>query len=247
MIAPYAADPVEIIITGELSSKPFIDMTLAVMSSFGVEVEREKYSHFLIQPAKYMPQASYSIESDATAASYFFAAPAICGGSIRVEAISHKLNQGDIRFLDVLACMGCSIIEKDNSMEVTGPVELKGIDIDMGDFSDTAQTLAVIAPFAVTPTIIKGISSSRLKETDRISAICAELCKIGIQTVEHNDGMTIFPASKFQSAKINTYNDHRMAMAFSLIGLRIPGISIENPGCVSKTFPNFFEVLETLR
>jgi 3-phosphoshikimate 1-carboxyvinyltransferase len=247
MIAPYAAKPVEIEITSELNSKPFVDMTLAIMSDYSVEVKRKGYSHFLVHPACYTPRASYSIEMDATAASYFFAAPAICGGTVCVEGMSRRSNQGDIQFLDVLNKMGCTITENNNSIEVTGSAELKGLDIDMSDISDTAQTLAAVAPFAVSPTRIRGIASSRLKETDRVSAICTELRKIGVCTEELPDGMTIFPTQNFQPAVIQTYNDHRMAMAFSLIGLRIPGIFIENPDCVSKTFPKFFEVLETLR
>jgi 3-phosphoshikimate 1-carboxyvinyltransferase len=247
MIAPYASSPVEIEITTELNSKPYVDMTLAVMSDFGVEVERKGYNSFSVHPARYSPLSAYSIESDATAASYFFAAPAICGGTVRVDAISRRLKQGDIKFLDVLAQMGCAIYEDENSISVTGPAELSGLDIDMRDIPDTAQTLAVVAPFAATPTHIRGIASARVKETDRISAVCAELRKIGVQVDEHEDGMTIFPASEFQPAAVQTYNDHRMAMAFSLIGLRVPGIEIENPVCVSKTFPTFFDVLGALR
>ena len=143
--------------------------------------------------------------------------------------------------------MGCAIEEKGNSIKITSPVELKGLDIDMSDIPDTAQTLAAVAPFAVSPTRIRGIESARVKETDRISAVCAELRKIGVRVDEHDDGMTIFPCSQFNPAVIHTYNDHRMAMAFSLIGLRVPGIIIDNPGCVSKTFPNFFNIQEALR
>jgi len=247
MTAPYASTPVEIEITNKLNSKPYVDMTLAVMSDFGVEVERDDYNSFLIRPARYSPLSAYSIETDATAASYFFAAPAICGGAVRVDGISRKSIQGDIQFLDILARMGCAINEVENSIMVTGPAELVGLDIDMCDIPDTAQTLAAVAPFAASPTRIRGIASARVKETDRISAVCSELRKIGVRVDEHEDGMTIFPCSQFHPAVIHTYNDHRMAMAFSLIGLRVPGISIDNPGCVSKTFPNFFDVQETLR
>ena len=244
MTAPYASAPVEIEITAELNSKPYIDMTLAVMSDFGVGVERDGYKNFLVPSACYSPLSEYSIESDASAASCFFAAPAICGGSVRVDAISRGSKQGDIKFLDVLAQMGCGITEDENSIKVSGPAELMGLDVDMRDISDTALTLSVVAPFAASPTRIRGIASARLKETDRVSAVCAELRKIGVRVDEHEDGMTIFPCGQFHPALIQTYNDHRMAMAFSLIGLRVPGITIENPGCVSKTFPNFFEVQE---
>jgi len=247
LTAPYAYTPVEIEITTELNSKPYIDMTLAVMSEFGVEIDRDGYNAFFIHPTRYSPVSTYSIESDASAASYFFAAPAICGGTVCVKNISSKSNQGDIKFLDILSRMGCVVTEYDNSIEVTGTEKLIGLDVSMLDISDTAQTLAMIAPFASSPTRIRGITTSRLKETDRISATSTELRKIGVRVDEHEDGMTIYPSKEFHHAVVKTYDDHRMAMAFSLIGLRVPGIVVENPGCVSKTFPNFFSVLETLR
>jgi 3-phosphoshikimate 1-carboxyvinyltransferase len=247
MVAPYARTPVEIHVSSELSSKPYVDMTLAVMSDFGVAVQRTGYMRFLLQPAHYQPQKIYSIESDASAASYFFAAPAILGGAVRVEDISRQSNQGDIGFLDVLQRMGCTVVEGADFIEVRGANSLIGVDVDMRDIPDTAQTLAAIAPFASTPTRIRGIASARSKETDRVAATCAELKRLGVQVEEHADGMTIQPCETIQPAVVQTYNDHRMAMAFSLIGLRVPGVTIENPACVSKTFPNFFEVLESLR
>lgn len=247
MVAPYAQSHVEIEVTTELNSKPYVDMTLSIMQDFGINVERDEYKHFTISPALYSPLSTYLIESDASAASYFFAAPAICGGVVHVDNISRKSVQGDIAFLDVLAQMGCSVDEKDNSLEVTGPIKLNGVDIDMRDIPDTAQTLAAIAPFAATPTRIHGIASARVKETDRVSAVCTELARLGVKVDEHQDGMTIYPCDEIHPKTVQTYNDHRMAMAFSLIGLRVPGVEIENPGCVSKTFPNFFETLDVLR
>ena len=247
MIAPYAQSPVEIEVSTELNSKPYVDMTLSIMADFGVSVERDGYHYFRISPAVYSPRSTYAIESDASAASYFFAAPAICGGTVRIKNISRASMQGDIGFLDVLAQMGCDINETDNSIEVTGASDLHGVDVDMRDIPDTAQTLAAIAPFASSPTRIRGIASARVKETDRVSATCTELSRLGVRVDEHEDGLTIYPCEKFRPATIRTYNDHRMAMAFSLIGLRVLGATIENPGCVSKTFPNFFGVLETLR
>jgi 3-phosphoshikimate 1-carboxyvinyltransferase len=239
----------------ELNSKPYVDMTLAVMHDFGVEVRREEYRSFSIPPAKYQLPLSalrsllstYAIESDASAASYFFAAPAICGGSVRVENISRHSKQGDIAFLTILQQMGCSVEETDRCLQVTGRAPLQGVDVDMRDIPDTAQTLAAIAPFASSPTRIRGIASARVKETDRVHATCTELARLGVRVEEHDDGMTIYPCTAFQPANIQTYNDHRMAMAFSLIGLRVPGVTIENPACVSKTFPNYFEVLDSLR
>ena len=247
MVAPYAQSPVEIEVTTELNSKPYVDMTLSVMRDFGVEVQRDGYQFFKIPITHYESQITYPIESDASAASYFFAAPAICGGTVKVENISQKSVQGDIAFLGVLEKMGCVVTESNNSITIHRPSSIVGVDIDMGDIPDTAQTLAAIAPFASTPTRIRGIASARVKETDRVAATCTELKRLGVKADEYEDGMTIYPCSTFQPATIQTYNDHRTAMSFSLIGLRMPGIEIENPGCVSKTFPDFFGVLETLR
>jgi len=255
MVAPYAKSPIEIEVTTELNSKPYVDMTIAVMKDFGGQVNRDTYQRFSIPLTTYhLPStklqsliSNYAIESDASAASYFFAAPAICNGTVRVENISRTSRQGDIAFLDVLQRMGCTLKEGDNSIEVTGTKSLKGVDVDMRDIPDTAQTLAAIAPFASSPTRIRGIASARVKETDRVHATCTELRRLGVRVEEHEDGMTIYPVEETRPAVIQTYNDHRMAMAVSLMGLRADGISIENPSCVSKTFPDFFEVLEILR
>jgi len=247
MVAPYAQKPIEVTLSTDLNSKPYVDMTITIMKDFGVEIERDGYSRFTIHPSSFFPISSYAIESDASAASYFFAAPAICGGTVKVENISRKSVQGDVAFVDVLKQMGCVVTETDNSIMVHRPSSIVGIDVDMRDIPDTAQTLAAIAPFADSPTRIRGIASARVKETDRVHATCTELARLGVQVEEHEDGMTIYPCQNFKPANIQTYNDHRMAMAFSLIGLRFDGVTIENPSCVTKTFPNFFEVLETLR
>ena len=247
MVAPYARSPMNLKVIGGLNSRPYIDMTLAVMADFGVEVARKDYDQFWIHPAHYQPHKTYAIESDASAASYFFAAPAILGGTVRVENVRRQSRQGDIAFLDILGQMGCKVNPGQNYIEVTGPEKLKGVEVDMRDISDTAQTLAVIAPFASTPTRIRGIGFIRTKEADRIGAVCAELTRLGVEVQEEPDGMTIHPAKTLQPAHIHTYKDHRMAMAFSLIGLREAGIYIEDPACVSKTFPKYFEVLDLLR
>ncbi|MCQ3937044.1 MAG: 3-phosphoshikimate 1-carboxyvinyltransferase [Chloroflexi bacterium] len=265
MVAPYARTPIEIELTTDLNSKPYVDMTLAVMRDFGVEVKRSGYQSFSVpittyqlpipnlqslsaaSPGLKLSPSNYTIESDASAASYFFAAPAICGGTVKVKNISRNSKQGDIAFLDILQKMGCTVTESDNSIMVHRPSSIAGLDINMRDIPDTAQTLAAIAPFAASPTRIRGIASARLKETDRIHAACTELGRLGVRVEEHEDGMTIYPVETMRPAVIQTYNDHRMAMAFSLIGLRFDGVTIENPSCVSKTFPDFFQVLESLR
>ena len=164
--------------------------------------------------------------------------------------ISRNSKQGDVLFVDVLQKMGCSVREGVDFIEVHGPAsqqELLGIDVDMSDIPDTAQTLAAIAPFAKTPTCIRGIQSARVKESDRVSATCAELVKLGVRVEENWDGMVIYPCENIKPAMVHTYNDHRMAMSFALIGYRHAGVQIENPGCVSKTFPNYFDVWEGLR
>jgi len=261
MVAPYAQTPIEITLSTELNSKPYVDMTLSIMQDFGVHIHRDGYRSFSVPISNYqlpitnnqspitnpqLPIPNYQIESDASAASYFFAAPAICGGTVKVENISRTSKQGDIAFLDVVTKMGCAVRETDNCLLLTGHSELHGIDVDMRDIPDTAQTLAAIAPFANSPTRIRGIASARVKESDRVHATCVELARLGVRVEEHEDGMTIHPCAKFVPATIQTYNDHRMAMAFSLIGLRFDGVTIENPSCVSKTFPNFFDVLKSL-
>ena len=246
MVAPYAKNPVELTLSTELNSKPYVEMTLAVMEEFGLSVERRGYEQFTVRTGCYQPRERYIVESDASAASYFFAAPLICGGSVCVENIRRQSKQGDIAFLDVLRQIGAEIHLRSDSVTVTGSGPLRGLDVDMRDIPDTAQTLAAIAPFANSPTRIRGIASARVKETDRVAATCAELTRLGVTVEEHPDGMTIYPCKDIRPAKIQTYNDHRMAMAFSLIGLRAPGIEIENPGCVSKTFPNYFDVLSKL-
>jgi 3-phosphoshikimate 1-carboxyvinyltransferase len=246
MVAPYAQNPVDLTLSTELNSKPYVEMTLKIMEEFGVTIESFGYAHFTVHPGRYRAQERYTIESDASAASYFFAAPLICGGTVRVENISRNSKLGDIQFLDILSQMGATIEETEDCILVTGHSPLRGLDVDMRDIPDTAQTLAAIAPFANSPTRIRGIASARVKETDRVAAACAELTRLGVTVDEHPDGMTIYPCKNIRPAKISTYNDHRMAMAFSLIGLRTPGIEIENPGCVSKTFPNYFAVLSQL-
>jgi len=247
MVAPYAQTPIEVELTTELNSKPYVNMTLTIMRDFGIETERDGYKKFVIRPNSYSLIPNYPIESDASATSYFFAAPAICGGTVKVENILRKSVQGDIAFLDVLKQMGCVVTESNNSITVHRPSSIAGLDIDMRDIPDTAQTLAAVAPFADSPTRIRGIASARVKETDRVHATCVELDRLGVRVEEHQDGMTIYPCQTFKPANIQTYNDHRMAMAFSLIGLRFDGVTIENPSCVSKTFPNFFDVLAQLQ
>lgn len=249
LVAPYAQTPVDLRVSGELNSKPYVDLTLGIMADFGVRVARDGYERFQIEPQRYCPQPEYAIESDASAASYFFAAPAILGGTLRVEHLTRRARQGDVAFLDVLGEMGCTVTEQAGGTAVTGPAagHLRGVAVDMRHIPDTAQTLAAIAPFAATPTTVRGIASARVKETDRVAACCAELRRLGVRVEEYPDGFKVYPASEIQPATVRTYDDHRMAMAFALVGLRAPGICIENPACVGKTFPEYWTVIDGLR
>jgi 3-phosphoshikimate 1-carboxyvinyltransferase len=248
-VAPYARGLVEVEVAGELSSAPYVRLTLAVMADFGVEVEHEELARFRVRPQRYHAPGVYDIEGDASAASYFFAAPAIVGGTVRVANVSRQTRQGDVDFVEVLARMGCRVEETAGGLAVSGPGEgeLMGVEVDLRHIPDTAQTLAAIAPFAATPTTIRGIVSARVKETDRVAAMCNELRRLGVRVEEHADGLTIYPAGQIRPAAIETYDDHRMAMAFALVGLRARGVVIRNPECVAKTFPRYFEVLETMK
>ena len=248
MAAPLAKQELEIAVDGALASRPYVEMTLAVMRAFGVEVEAdsacERFSNF--QAGTYRGR-EYAIEPDASAASYFFALPAILGGCMTVRNLSRASLQGDVRFVDCLEKMGCSVEGSRNAITVSrAPSEpLRGIDVDMNAIPDVAQTLAVAALFADSPTTIRNVANMRVKETDRLAALCAELRKLGADVEERPDGLTVDPTKRpLQGASIATYDDHRMAMSFALAGLRVPGVVIENPECVAKTYPNFFDDLE---
>ena len=245
LASPCFERGITIDVEGELVSKPYVDMTLATMASFGAKVDRDQYARFVIQPTGYRA-ATYRIEPDASAASYAFAAAAITGGRVRVTGLGHDARQGDVAFVDALARMGCAVERLDDAIEVRGPQTLHAIDIDMSDFSDTAQTLAVVAAFARGVTRVRGVGFIRRKETDRVGAVVEELQRCGIQAEEHEDGFDVH-GGPAHAATIETYEDHRMAMSFALFGLCVPGIRIANPRCVSKTFPEYFTMLEGLR
>ena len=247
MAAPCAANAVTIQIAGTLVSEPYVEMTLQVMRSFGVTSERAADGSYIIAPQQY-GGTEYDIEPDASAASYFFAAAAVTGGCVTVEGLSRNSLQGDIGFVEALRQMGCDVSYGPHSTTVLGPdpgTSLRGIDIDMNAISDTAQTLAAVAPFASGPTRIRNIAHVRHKETDRIAAVATELRLMGQLVEEHDDGLTIHPAP-VRPAVVQTYDDHRMAMSFAVAGLRATGIRIADPGCTRKTYPRFFEDLHKL-
>jgi 3-phosphoshikimate 1-carboxyvinyltransferase len=243
MIAPCAQRALEINVTGELVSQPYVDMTMGVMAQFGVTVGCPSPNVFQIQPQVYRA-TNYDIEPDASAASYFFAMAAVTGGEVTVAGLTQYALQGDVHFVEALEKMGCKVRYDSDTITVTGG-ELHGIDIDMNAISDTAQTLSVVALFADSPTTIRNVAHMRHKETDRISAVVTELKRMGIEATEFDDGLTINPGP-IQSTTIETYDDHRMAMSFALAGLKVEGIRIADPACTTKTYPDFFEDLEAL-
>jgi len=243
MAGPAARNDVTIQVAGELVSRPYVDMTLALMRDFGAVLSEPSPNHFHIRAIPYSGR-EYAIEPDASAASYFFAAAAVTQGEVTVEGLHRHALQGDVEFVDALVRMGCEAEWGPQSITVRGR-PLCGIEIDMNAISDTAQTLACVAPFANGPTRIHHVAHMRLKETDRVGAVVTELRRAGVQVDEHPDGMTVHPGP-VQPAEIQTYDDHRMAMSFALLGLRVPGIRIADPDCTSKTYPHYFKDLEQL-
>ena len=247
MAAPLANRELSIEIDGELASRPYVKLTLEMMRSFGVPVQTDAaFRRFVNFDKGRYAGREYAIEPDASAASYFFALPAILGGSMTIRNLSKNALQGDVGFVDCLERMGCLVTRGADFITVTrgASTPLLGIDVDMNAIPDTAQTLGVTALFAEGPTTIRNVSNMRVKETDRLSALTTELRKLGAKVEERADGLTVDPRGGLHGATIATYDDHRMAMSFSLAGLRIPGVVVENPGCVAKTYPNFFEDLE---
>lgn len=243
MAAPGANSTVQLNVVGEFVSQPYVEMTCQVMESFGVSVQRGEGEPFVIEPQSYQA-TDYHIEPDASAASYFLAAAAITGGEVTIPGLSKNSLQGDVLFAEALEQMGCQVDWGEERVTVKGGT-LKGVDIDMNAISDTAQTLSVVALFAEGPTRIRNVEHMRHKETDRVEAVANELQRMGIQVEVYQDGLTIHPGP-VKPAVIQTYDDHRMAMSFALAGLRHPGIKIADPGCTSKTYPDFFTDLQRL-
>jgi 3-phosphoshikimate 1-carboxyvinyltransferase len=249
MAGPAARDDVLISVEGRLVSKPYVAMTLAVMEAFGVEAVEDRMQKFIV-PAKQVYQArQYTVEPDASNASYFLAAAGIAGGRVTVPGLTRKSVQGDVHFAEVLGQMGCGVQWPEAGVTVRGPEagrKLEAVDVNLNDMPDVAQTLGVLALFAEGTTHIRRVANLRVKETDRLAAMAAELTKFGAKVIEREDGLSISPPERIKPAAIDTYGDHRMAMSFALAGLAVPGVVIRNPGCVNKTFPEFFGTLEKL-
>lgn len=245
-VSPYAERDVSIEIVGELISKPYVDITQSVMHSFGAEFINEDYRRLTVAAGQRYTAQDYPIEADASNASYFLAAAAVTGGTVTLENLSSESIQGDAKFVDVLERMGCQVT-RGPRLIVTGPERLRPVTADMDAMPDMAQTLALVCAFADGPSRITNLGSLRVKETDRVAAVAKELPKLGVRVEEGRDFWAIHPPSDsaYQRAEIDTYDDHRMAMAFALAGLRIPGVVINDPRCVAKTFPDFWQSWDT--
>lgn len=247
MIAPLLGGDVTIQIEGETVSKPYIDITLGMMARFGVKATVEADNRYLVKASEgYTSPGDFWVEGDASSASYFLAAAAINGGTVEVKGVGRLSVQGDKAFADVLEAMGAGIEWGDDYIRCTRG-ELTGIDMDMNHIPDAAMTIATLALFAKGPTTIRNVYNWRIKETDRLSAMAKELKKLGATVEEGRDYLTVQPLEKTRLAEIDTYNDHRMAMCFAMVAVAGHDVVINDPECTHKTFPEFFDVLDSIR
>jgi 3-phosphoshikimate 1-carboxyvinyltransferase len=248
LAAPLANGPVTVEIVGEQVSKPYLDITLNMIRQFGAEADHVDYQRFTVQPGRYKSPGRFLVEGDASAASYFLAAGAIAGNGVTVHGIGNDSVQGDIAFVEVLRAMGAQVNVQAESIRVQPGAQrsLKGVDLDLNHIPDAAMTVAVLALFATGTTKLRNIYNWRVKETDRLDAMARELAKVGATVVEGPDFLEITPPRIWQTAAIDTYDDHRIAMCFALCALAGAPITINEPGCVSKTFPEYFQEFERL-
>ena len=246
LASPMAKDDMTISIIGELVSKPYIDITIHIMKEFGVDVVNDNYEKFTIKGGQtYKAVDSFMVEGDASSASYFLAAAAIKGGTVKVTGIGKNSIQGDVAFAEVLEKMGAKVEWGDDYVSVTKG-ELNAVDMDFNHIPDAAMTIATTALFAKGTTILRNIYNWRVKETDRLFAMATELRKVGAEVEEGEDYLKITPPSQLKHAAIDTYDDHRMAMCFSLLALDPVSVTINEPECTAKTFPTYFDVLESV-
>lgn len=243
LAGPLGRHGLRLHLKGTVASRPYLDLTLGVMADFGAGGRWEGDDTVVVAPGHYRARR-YDVEPDASSASYFLAAAAIAGGRVTVEGLGTASRQGDARFVDLLERLGARVERAPHRLTVTGGA-LHGADLDLRDQPDMAQTVAVLGVFADAPVTVRGVGIIRDHETDRIAAVVSELRRAGIDAREHDDGFTVQPGTP-RPAVVRTYDDHRMAMSFALLGLRVPGIGIADPGCVAKTFPGFWDVLGSL-
>ncbi|HWD21807.1 MAG TPA: 3-phosphoshikimate 1-carboxyvinyltransferase [Burkholderiales bacterium] len=247
MALPLAGKPSRIEVQGELVSKPYVEITLNVMRRFGVVVTRNGWQDFLVPGSSYASPGRILVEGDASSASYFLAAGALGGGRVRVEGVGRDSIQGDVRFTEVLERMGARVSLFDDAIEVrSAQAKLKPIDMDLNHIPDAAMTAAVMALFADGPSRLRNIASWRVKETDRLAAMATELRKLGAEVEEGSDYLEISPGTIRPNVSIDTYGDHRMAMSFSLVALAGVPVTINDPACVAKTFPDYFKLFRSI-
>lgn len=245
--APFAQDDVEIVIRGKVPSRPYVELTIETMRAFGAEAVKTPDGYRARAGLPYAARRC-SIEGDFSSASYFFLAAALCGGKVRVENINPGTLQGDIRILDVMELFGCEVRKGESWVEVAGGGPVRGeMEIDMGDMPDMVPTAAVLAAVRPDRTVIRNVGHLRVKESDRIRALASELRKIGAAADEMEDGLIIEGGGAVRGAEIETWNDHRIAMSFAVLGLAAAGMRVRDPGCVGKSFPGFWRALEGLR
>lgn len=243
----YGPEDLEIEIDGEVAAKPYVAMTLRMMRQFGVTVENDSYQRFIIPKGQHYRGLDYTIEPDLSNACYFWTMAVLTGGTVLVNGSKLNSLQGDIKFLNVLERLGAKVQETPDGVMVQGPKggKFPGIEVDLGDTPDQTMTLAALAPFADGPTIIRNVELIKYHESNRLQAIVTELTRLGIAVRETDDGLEIFPGMP-KPGRVETYDDHRMAMAFALLGLRADGIEIDNPDCTAKTFAGYFEVFDRI-
>ncbi|MFZ0448150.1 MAG: 3-phosphoshikimate 1-carboxyvinyltransferase [Desulfatiglandaceae bacterium] len=246
LAAPYAEEDTQIIVSGPISSSPYVYMTLQVMEAFGASVSRKGYEHFSVRSKVHYRPTVFVVEADASSASYFWAAAAVSGGSVTTENVDpFSSSQGDMGFLDILEKMGCGVRREPDGVTVQG-APLKGVEVDMLHMPDMVPTLAAVALFAKGGTVIRNVAHLRLKESDRLSAICLEWSRLGAHVKEMKDGLVIEGGHPLKGALLNPHDDHRLAMSMAVIGLGVPGMVIQGDDCVKKSFPNFWEMWDRL-
>jgi 3-phosphoshikimate 1-carboxyvinyltransferase len=244
LVAPYAAQKADLKVEGEVFSKPYVKMTLAVMADFGIWAEVAPEMNYFQIPQGCYQGTEYRIEGDASGASYFWAAAAVTGGKVNVANVPVPSLQGDAQLVPLLEQMGCQVERCQGGITVQGPEQLKGIEVDMGNMPDVAPTLAVVAAFAEGTTVINNIAHLRIKECDRLAVMVNELRKMGADVAEEDDRMIIYGqagGANLHGADIETYEDHRIAMCFAVASLGVPGVKIHGEECVAKSFPDFWE------